>query len=465
MRRISVVFMLTFVFSMILSACQTAEKISDSSMMDEPTDTSAVVLEDRVELEESKELVIYRFPLLGEQMDFAVEQYKKRYPDVEVEYRDFGNASDPNAVEQFAEILQGELAAGKGPDIVVAPTYAISSDFSKTENTGIFLDLRGKLTQDAELSMDTFVDGWLAIDGGGEQQCFVPLSYETRVLFTDQAVLQKNGVEIEMLSDPTGFLSAVDQWMGTKEANMTLWEAHSYGLWLVLPWCGVDVVDYENHTLNLNEDFQNTMELYKCLYDGDMVKPQSEGWNDPYVNAYSGEAGRNLSQGMHLFLLGQGNQLAITEFRAIEEETRMMLPFPSCTGKNVAEVCDVACLNATSKNTENAYNFLKILLSENVQAKWNSFPVNKNALSSAITESASAQYTDDMGNVLTTPLTVEEKKQYITLTTENLEWHLPVADGVSNIIWETMEPYFQDVKTYDACLQELESRLTIYLDE
>ena len=49
-----------------------------------------------------------------------------------------------------------------------------------------------------------------------------------------------------------------------------------------------------------------------------------------------------------------------------------------------------------------------------------------------------------------------------TLITENLEWHLPVAEGVSNIIWETMEPYFQNSQTYDICLQELENRHVSY---
>lgn len=463
MRRISMVLALALAFCMTLSACQT-ESIPEGSTS-ESLHAADVVPEDQVDLKESKELVVYRYPLLGEQLDFAVEQFKKQYPDVEIEYRDFGDASDPNASDQYAEILQGELAAGKGPDIIVAPTYAISSDFSKTEETGAFLDVRAKLMQDTELSMDMFVDRWLSIGGVGEQQCFIPLSYQTRVLFADQTVLQENGVECETLSDPVGFHSTIDRWMETKEGDMTLWDAHSYGLWLVLPWCGAEAVDYENHTLNLNDDFRNTMELYKSLYDSDMVKPQSEGWVDLYSNVYSGEAGRNLSQGMHLFLLGQENLLSLTDFRAIEEESRIMLPFPSYTGKNVAEVCDVACINATSQNTENAYNFLKILLSDNVQIRWRAFPVNKDALSSAITESTSAQYTDDMGNVLTTALTVEEKKQYTTLITENLEWHLPVAEGVSNIIWETMEPYFQNSQTYDICLQELENRLTIYLDE
>ena len=464
MKRILAVLILAFIFCVAFSSCH-AEEVPESSAESGQSGVSDAVPADSMRLEASKELVVYRCPLLGAQLDFALEQVKKRYPEVSVEYRDFGDMSDPNALNQFAEILQGELAAGKGPDIVAAPTYAISSDFLKTEETGIFLDVRGKLMRDAELSMDALVEGWLSVDGVGEQQCFVPLSYGTKVLFADQTVLRENGVERGMLSDPVAFRAAVDQWMETRETDMTLWNVHSYGLWLVLPWCGVDTVDYENHTLNLNADFKNTMELYKSLYAEDMVKPRSEGWNDPYAYACSGEAGRNLSQGMHLLLLGQGNQLAVTEFRAIEEETRMMLPFPSCKGKNVAEICDVACLNTTGKNTENAYNFLKILLSENVQARWNAFPVNKNALSSALTEGASAQYTDDMGNVLTTSLTAEEKNQYIALTTEELEWHLPAADGVSNIIWETMEPYFQNSQTYDKCLRELENRLTIYLDE
>lgn len=308
MRRISMVLALALAFCMTLSACQT-ESIPEGSTS-ESLHAADVVPEDQVDLKESKELVVYRYPLLGEQLDFAVEQFKKQYPDVEIEYRDFGDASDPNASDQYAEILQGELAAGKGPDIIVAPTYAISSDFSKTEETGAFLDVRAKLMQDTELSMDMFVDGWLSIGGVGEQQCFIPLSYQTRVLFADQTVLQENGVERETLSDPVGFHSTIDRWMETKEGDMTLWDAHSYGLWLVLPWCGAEAVDYENHTLNLNDDFRNTMELYKSLYDSDMVKPQSEGWVDPYSNVYSGEAGRNLSQGMHLFLLGQDNLLS-----------------------------------------------------------------------------------------------------------------------------------------------------------
>lgn len=96
---------------MTLSACQT-ESIPEGSTS-ESLHTADVVPEDQVDLKESKELVVYRYPLLGEQLDFAVEQFKKQYPDVEIEYRDFGDASDPNASDQYAEILQGELAAGK----------------------------------------------------------------------------------------------------------------------------------------------------------------------------------------------------------------------------------------------------------------------------------------------------------------------------------------------------------------
>ena len=168
---------------------------------------------------------------------------------------------------------------------------------------------------------------------------------------------------------------------------------------------------------------------------------------------------------MHLFVLGVGNSTEITEFRAIDEGGRVILPFPSSSEKTVAEVQDVACINAASENTENAYRFLTVLLSENVQEKWVSCPVNKNAMSSALTASLSAQYTDDAGNVLTTPLTAEEKSGYISMFTKDLEWHLPMANGVSDIIWGAMEPYFQDQKTYEECLRELENRLTIYLDE
>lgn len=66
MRRISMVLALTFAFCMTLSACQT-ESIPEGSTS-ESLHTADVVPEDQVDLKESKELVVYRYPLLGEQL-------------------------------------------------------------------------------------------------------------------------------------------------------------------------------------------------------------------------------------------------------------------------------------------------------------------------------------------------------------------------------------------------------------
>ncbi len=36
---------------------------------------------------------------------------------------------------------------------------------------------------------------------------------------------------------------------------------------------------------------------------------------------------------------------------------------------------------------------------------------------------------------------------------------------IITMTWDSMEPFFKDEKTYEACFDELKSKLTIYMDE
>ena len=411
-------------------------------------------------LSSSNQLVLYRDPMLASQLDSAVAAYKQQYPEVEVLYRDFGELTDPEATTQYTDILRSELAAGKGPDLIVASPDTISIDFSKTIDNGVFLNLYPFLQRDREISENDYVNNWGSVGLQNEKKYFVVLSYTTKVLYADKSVLQRCAPSIDTDNGINAFANTMIAWLNTENADVSFWNLPSgYGLSTVLPWTGAELIDYASREVVLDDTFRVSMEMYKALYDLDQEDNES-GW----IGKTVGEDGRDASLGEFLFLCGFMLD-DITEFRAMNREERVMKPFPNVSGKCIAVPDQVACINSTSENTENAYNFLKILLSESIQRKMLYYPVSLEAIENRLRENGKAIYVDSMGNTLTTTLFTEEADTFMALTTGDLEWHMPVPYGVYDIVWSTMKPFICDEKSYEDCVNELRNRLQIYVNE
>ena len=87
--------------------------------------------------EETDTLVVYENPLLSDIIDRALMLFRRKYPDVNVEYRRYSLAQ----YDEMTTTLNAELAAGEGPDIFW--DYYFNYDFSKVKSmeNGIYVDL------------------------------------------------------------------------------------------------------------------------------------------------------------------------------------------------------------------------------------------------------------------------------------------------------------------------------------
>ena len=127
-------------------------------------------------------------------------------------------------------------------------------------------------------------------------------------------------------------------------------------------------------------------------------------------------------------------------------------------------------INASSKNPLNAYNFIKMMLSADVQSSRSPLlkfvPIHKEAIKAIIY----GAYTFDVagttyGGSRSAYLSEEELDAIIDTLAGVDRFTQPVSGNVSNMLWDSMLPFFQDEKSYDDCLADLKNQLMLYLSE
>lgn len=138
-------------------------------------------------------------------------------------------------------------------------------------------------------------------------------------------------------------------------------------------------------------------------------------------------------------------------------------------GEGMVLYNSMAAVCANTENPVNAWRFIQLLLSETFQAKAeNEIPVHQEAIRRIAKEWRETCQTDtvtmDRKGYKNVPITEGEllEMQDFTLLTDTSA----IPDyTVAKIVLEVMPPYFRDEKSYEACFDELSSRLRIYLDE
>ncbi|MBQ1504146.1 MAG: extracellular solute-binding protein, partial [Oscillospiraceae bacterium] len=143
--------------------------------------------------EETDTLVLYENPLLSDLIDRALTLFKRKYPDVNVEYRRYSFAQ----YDEMTTTLNAELAAGEGPDIFW--DYSFNYDFSKVKSmeNGVYTDLEPFFAWDDEIDLADYNEAALNAGMYMGHRYMVPLYFETMVWVTTQEVLDEAGLNIQ----------------------------------------------------------------------------------------------------------------------------------------------------------------------------------------------------------------------------------------------------------------------------
>ena len=398
---------------------------------------------------ETDTLTVYDDPFYYNVLQKAVSIFREKYPDVNVDFLRLGE-------DEFDTRIRAEIPAGKGPDVLFgAPVHL--PDVYKTMYTGLFADLGGFMEKDEEFSPDDFYDGILKGGRMYGKQFILPLTMGIELFITTEELLDEIGIDRDTLGTWEGFYEAgVAFHEHYPEKPLLNYDNNQYYLTRLFHGCGFRLIDYENNCISFDETrFRQMIDLSR-LY----CYPKQPADVTPGLQA------EGLAEGNCLFICEDSASLLLLasdywDVRYRFKKTPVFVSIPNESGGVTARIINYAAIPEGSENKLNAWRFIKILLSPDLQGNiyqdtnpdWlpsNAYPVglsvHKESLRSMLAEGELDEVADMMENVTDTILLPQILQKYIS---QYMLKYIKSADGTN----------------YDKQFGQLMNALELYKDE
>jgi len=397
--------------------------------------------------QETDTLVLYSAGLNTTTINHAVEIFKKLYPEVNVDWHRLGE-------DEFVTKIRAEIPAGKGPDLL----YASGSDFSdvyKTMSTGVFEDLNPYIANDPDFHLDDYITGIMDAGLYRGSRYILPVSHRSQPYVTTEEALAEVGCTIDDIRTFSGFLDTANRYKEKYPENNAIVNYARAGydasnLLMFFQCSGFRFIDYDAGEIILNEErFREMIDYCKSIHGGKTDQKETKTYEEV-----------KLKKRDCLFLEGPGSPITIEQtWRKIQDfqETPVMITIPDISDGQTTLIQTIGAIPKGSSNKLNAWRFLKILLSEEIQSNANAlialFPVNKKAVRQYLIDGA--YFTEkEMG-------VVDQAEEYLT----NFDHAIFYSPLIYQYVRDSMMPYITGKDSYEKCLGKLLNTLELYKDE
>lgn len=466
MKRRSLLCLLSFLlaFSLLLAACTPAS--DHDSELNENQNTSSGDVEypaydtSGVYPDVTGQLVIdvtdeNRNPIVS-----AMNIYQQMFPNVEVVTNNYVTEEETSA---YYKNLAADIMAGKASDLILFRSNTFP-DIYKSMEAGVFEDLNPYFENDDSIHLENYHSAIL--EGGVYKgsRFFVPIGYTVDAFLTTREALEDKGVELSDTPTFKEFIGALGTYITetknhTDEYVLSIKDLN-YNFW---PWSNLEIVDYVDKTVNVEmEEFKLLMDFMRDLYS--YFEQRSRLTNVDVDLIKSGT-----------LLLKNNSTVHPTVFlneylRLLEDSTPVCFTMPGVNGQTGAEAYYGAVIPKASANKENAYEFLKILMSEDVQGipvLGISLPVNNQAREEIINYwiDAHIEYIKEEDGVDISEKVTLEIRQFLVDMYSDVTYAANDSNAILDFIYETMTPYFNGESEYDECLAQLKNKLELYVLE
>ena len=370
-------------------------------------------------------------------------------------------------IPEYTERIMNDLISGSGPDVLFVDNL-YSAHIAKIALNGNFLDLTDILEEDPDFSEDDYVEGVFEAGQFHGRQYVIPLSFEAPVLLSSTEKLKEIGFDWDGIETTEDFVENLG--LLTPEAEQTTGFAQMLDsknrFSQLLITSGITLIDYETgEVLPEEKELRKFLEGYKAYFPYDYNKTGS--------TTITNYGHNELLSGDWVFWLSpdvscMAQSISVMKSGSCDYTVHLI---PSQTGETVANIRGGAmAIRANTKNSLNAYNFIKFMLSEDVQSdeiiNYGYVPIHKEAIRSLVYETPALKLVNgfnviDSGNPA---LSDDEAEMLIEMLTgiDRFVLGLPV---MSTMVQESMLPYFQDEASYEECFADLKNKLTFYLSE
>jgi multiple sugar transport system substrate-binding protein len=408
-----------------------------------------------IDPDQTGDLVIYLPPISWVGLTPVINFYREIYPNVNVIVEDIGND-----YVAYGTRVRTELMAGTGPDII-APRLMWGADYTKMAGAGAFLDLNEFIEQDDSFNLDDYV--MPVLDGGlyRGKRYIMPYAYSVLVLVSIPSKLDEIGFDTSKMGDTLSFIDEVVRTLPKAQENPLFKAMVNCDMWNIL-FCasGMRYVDFESNTvLPYEETLEKLVNAYKPYHPFDNTHYPGFGFYE--------ELPAHLRTGTVMF--GRGDfMLGFFELasRLKTYGDIQMNVIPDMNGDFHAFISTGLAIRAGSPNRQNAWNFIKLMLSPENQSSshFAHIPVHKDSII------AQVEYIYNGGlvyydNIRSTKLSAEEVETYISLIT-NVDYHSSFfSQPAQRMFSEHMEPFFKGDRSYEDSISRLRNDLTLYMSE
>jgi len=399
----------------------------------------------------------------------AIRVFRSQNPDVEVTVERVGSLEDWWGA--YVTRVSTELMAGMGPDIILTDFF---DDIHKTMDSGLFMDLSPLWHRDPDFTAREQLNPAI-MDAGvyRGRRYVIPLGFTLPIYLSERGALENVGFDFDADTDIISFLNAVNAAVPKAQENPRF----------RFPINELRSFEHERFPIPL-VDFERGIVL---PYEAE-VRAFSEAylpflaWNLDYSEHFwqMSNADTLIHQGRVMFI----DRSDLT-FRMFFEVSRMhsrrrepyITALRNHRGELHATVTQGVAINAHSPNYENAWKFIRLLLTEDRQygrvggeadAGLNfGMPVNMAALNRQIGEVLEEdQYVGTTeGTQLIYALSMEQKQPVMDLIEGITSASLPNRILLHNFYNDSMQPFFSGQRSMNSSLNELRRRLQFYVSE
>jgi ABC-type glycerol-3-phosphate transport system substrate-binding protein len=333
----------------------------------------------------------------------------------------------------------------------------------------VFCDLNDFTRSDPDFNLDDYNKAVLDSGVYKGKRYIMPLDYQSNILVTTKEAMAQAGMNAANLQSFDGLAGEIKKYLETHASAKLVYNYTRRSYAMLFPWCGLKLIDYENKKANVDgDDFKKAMEAYKDIYKQDQ-EAEPRYINDTDLDAVV----KGLISGEYLFYKPYAMNFFAYNYSPLSVAAQSPIYFPalSTEGKKVGSVRNSAAILKSSRNKKNAYAFLKILLSEDIQdadpvempISFN--PVLNNAMEKRI--KSFGEYRDAYEGKATS-VSEEILREYGSMQTDVDECQL--YTGIPEVLLKEiftnyMLPYFKNEDSYENCLNKTRNFLELYLSE
>lgn len=414
--------------------------------------------------------------LTSEQEQVAVENaradFAKSYPNVKVEIRFYNENADTIELGK----LHAKQMAGEGADVVLMDEdgYARVCDFNKAQRDGAFVDLARYFDRDPNWSWDSYAKEVVYGMRQGDKQYLLPLYYNLSVLVTTDTLLKQSGIKLSRCQTGIGLLDELTRC--EQQAKDSGYHMIDSGAWQNFSELfAVNPVTFRSGRAKVSwtEEFDETLRAYDHA-------GQALGWFENTASQTGKTCYQRLVDGKTYFVLSEDSRQTFTDLAsiALKGEYPQMLPIYTADGSGItARASEVAAISSSCENPKLAYEFIKCLLTYNAQYMYRypdiygsgyriaeTMPINSGAMSCVIIKNGFHDETvrDADGRELVID-SWDYLELYMQMTNEVVYTYIDSKCDVD--AEDCFEPYFKREQRLDACYENADDRLSIYLTE